>query len=447
MQTQTTKETQSKTVKPHYYQSRALQSKKRFIALIAGTGGGKTFLGPIWLYQELSKYPEDQFFVIAPVYKMLTRATVPMLIDMLRGTDAEGEYNQSKGLYLLPQGGRIWFGSADRPETLEAGQYRAAWLDEAGQMKYMVWVVMQARLGLHRGRALITTTPYSLNWLYTEFYKRWRDGDPDYEVIQFESISNPHYPKEEFERAKGALSPQLFDMRYKGQFRKMEGLVYPDFSQEHMDDGFEIPEEWKRQGGTDFGFNNPHVNLKGAVDADDVLYIYEEWYKPKVLLSDHAEEMKDIAYAADPSGKREIVELQDLGVKIDSAVSDVNLGIQKVNERIKTNRLKVFKACKNLIDEFEVYHWEESKDKPHKENDHCLDALRYLVMELERGKGEPGWVYHAGMAKEEAETKAEEDKQEKPAEKPDEVKKEKEDKQATEPKKEEESDDDSWVVT
>lgn len=378
-----TQRIEAKEITLHYYQTKALRSMARFIALIAGTGGGKTFFGPIWLYKEVSEYPTDQYFVIAPTYKMLMRATVPMLIELFRGTDAEGEFNQSKGLYLLPQGGLIWFGSADRPETLEAGQYRAAWLDEAGQMKYMVWVVIQARLGLKQGRALITTTPYAMNWLYKEFYKRWVDDDPNYDVIQYRSIDSPYYPKEEYERAKTALSEQLFDMRYKGQFRKMEGLVYPDFSQDHIIGDFDVPTKWTKQGAVDFGFNNPFVILKGALDRDDVLYIYSESYKSKTLLSEHAERMRDIDYVGDPSGKREIEELRNMEISINAADSEVALGIQKVNERIKTNRLKVFKSCKNLIDEFETYHYIEEKDKPEKKDDHCMDALRYLIMELD----------------------------------------------------------------
>jgi len=362
-----------KVVKPHYYQSQALRSTSRFIALIAGTGGGKTFTGPLWLYREIEQYPEDQYFVIAPTYKMLTRATVPTLMEVFRETDAQGTYSQNRGVYELPQGAKIWFGSADRPETLEAGQYRAVWLDEAGQMKYMVWVVVQARLGFLKGKALITTTPYSLNWLYKEFYQKWLSGDKDYDVIQFESINNPYYPQDEFARARKTLSSQLFDMRYRGQFRKMEGLVYPDFSNDHIIDPFKVPLEWRRQGGVDFGFNNPHVAIKGAVDDDDILYIYDEWYRSQMLLSVHAEKMMDMRYAGDPSGKREIEELLDLGVRVSSGDNDVNLGLQKVNERIKSHRIKVFKNCKNLIDEFETYHWEGEKDKPHKEDDHCMD--------------------------------------------------------------------------
>jgi len=347
----------------------------------------------------MEKYEQDQYIVVAPTYKMLTRATVPMLLSAFEGTQAEGEFLQSKGLYTTPQGNLIWFGSADRPETLEAGQYRAAWLDEAGQMKYMAWVAIQARLGMKEGRALLTTTPYGLNWLYHEFYLRWKKGDLNYDVINFNSIDNPYYPAREFERAARDLSESLFAMRYKGQFRKMEGLVYPDFDSNNIaEEEFEIPEDWLRLGGTDFGFNNPHANLKGALSPDDVLYIYDELYVSHTLLKDISKHMKDITYFGDPSGKREIEELRGMGIDIHSGDNDIQKGIEAVNARIRTNRLKVFKSkCPNLLDEIETYHYQTGTEKPYKENDHAVDALRQLVLALDKRRHKRGKVHFVGL--------------------------------------------------
>src|SRR6185436_6408940 len=62
---------------------------------------------------------------------------------------------------------RILFGYATDPDTLESATIKAAVLDEAGQRKFKLaaWQAIQRRLALTRGRALITTSLYTSNWL------------------------------------------------------------------------------------------------------------------------------------------------------------------------------------------------------------------------------------------------------------------------------------------
>lgn len=376
-----------KELRLHHHQSLAMESTSRFVLLLAGTGGGKTWFGGPWLANEISKYPGEQWFIVAPTYKMLMRATVPTFTECFNGTTLEGELKQSLGKYVLPDGGTIWLGSADRPETLEAGQYRGAWLDEAGQMKFQTWVVIQARLGQKQGRCLLTTTPYAVNWLYHEFYKRWMAGDCDYDVIQFRSADNPYYPLEEFERARKTLDSRLFEMRYEGQFRKMAGLIYPDFGASHIVDEFTPPTnhlgdlQGELVGGLDWGYNNPFVALDIHISDDGVWTVYREHYQSRLTLGEHSEYLdRDILYYADPSGKQEINELRALDHRIYPGNNDVAMGIQKVSELIKDGRLRVSKSCPHLIDEFETYHYNEESEKPVKEDDHCLDALRYAVL-------------------------------------------------------------------
>ena len=377
----------AKTIHLHPQQARAFSDPARFVAAIAGTGGGKTYLGPLWLSERIAEHPEGPFLVVSPTYKILSRATMPMLVATFRGTDFEGVWKETKGQYVLPTGGIIYTGSADRPESLEGGQYWAAWLDEGGQMTYWLWVVIQARLGQHQGRCLITTTPYATNWLKKEWYDRWRAGDADYAVIQWPSDANPAYPRAELLRAKATLAPAIFEMRYLGQFRQMEGLVYPEFVN-CIADNREVPEGWRRVGGIDWGFSAPTVVLTGAVDADDVLWIYHEWAKPGTVAAERTAQLKpQVAYYADPADKTAAEEVRRLGGLVREANNAVAEGIARVTARIRTGRLKVMRdACPVLIDEAEMYHYKEDdeSDKPVKEADHAMDALRYLIAGLDR---------------------------------------------------------------
>ena len=65
--------------------------------------------------------------------------------------------------------------------------------------------------------------------------------------------------------------------------------------------------------------------------------------------------------------------------------------INQVKERLKLNAegkpaLYVFANCKELIKEFRKYKWAKTagKDKPIKQNDHGLDAIRYEIAFLYR---------------------------------------------------------------
>lgn len=391
----------------HPGQSRAWKSDARFVFIVAGTGGGKTWFGPMWLYREIQRHPQDNYLVVAPTYGLLQRVTFPEAKRFL-DTFAPGEYKAMERAYYLPTGGKVFFGSADRPLTLEGVHVRATWLDEAGQMKREAWDVALRRVGFHKGRILATTTPYNLGWLKTEVYDRWKAGDSDYEVVQFPSIWNPAYPKEEFERAKETLPDWKFKMFYLGQFARPEGLVYQDFDPgRHVVEPFEIPASWRRIIGVDFGYNNPTAAVWLAVNPDGVVYAYREYYQRNKLPEESGADIKQLSkderidYAAcDPSDPAAIEKYRRLGILARAANNAVKEGIEAVITLFKSNRLFIFRGLVNLLDEIENYRWKEKqeqlKDEPVKEYDHALDALRYACMELGRRIRKPvpkprGW--------------------------------------------------------
>ena len=89
-----------------------------------------------------------------------------------------------------------------------------------------------------------------------------------------------------------------------------------------------------------------------------------------------------------------------MGIDIHSGDNDIQKGIEAVNARIRTNRLKVFKSkCPNLLDEIETYHYQTGTEKPYKENDHAVDALRQLVLALDKRRHKRGRVHFVGLEK------------------------------------------------
>ena len=393
-----------KVYKLHQGQSAVLRSTTRFTAAVAGTGGGKTAIGPLWLMRRIKALVDagvtEKFIgmVVAPTYKILSRATVPTLVEVFRGTEFEGRFLESKGQYILPAGlGILYLLSADSPNGLEGGQLNlGAWLDEAGQMSYQAWLALCRRTGKNEAPILITTTPYLANWLKTAFMDLAFKGDKDYTVVTWASIKNPAYPVSEYERARKTMRKSEFEMTYNGIISSPEGMVYPEFHTCIVDNIDE--KEGVRVGGIDFGWRAPFCALSGVLvveDGKDILYIYKERYVTHCGLAIHAMHLdKSTRWYADPSEPEMIEDLRKRGFKVQKAKNPIKAGISAVNARILSGRLKVSSTCVNLIMEAGLYQYPDSAkdkddqdkniidEKPLEGADHALDALRYICMSL-----------------------------------------------------------------
>jgi len=391
-------------------QAEIMQTKARFIAAIAGTGGGKTVTGPLWIAQEIERIGKTRNlshepivgFVVAPTFDILARATIPTLIQTFKGTKLEGIYKPSIRQYILPKElGRLWLLSADRPGGLEGGQIDFAWIDEGGQLKYESWVAIRGRLGVKMSRALITTTPYSRNWLYYNFLKMFKVGDKMYFVKQWHSITNPGYPLAEYEAAKREMSPQRFAMRYEAEFMKLSGLVYPD-----MDRCFrparDIPQipagVGERVGGIDFGWNDPFAAGSGILTPmdytiPDTLIITRERYKRQCSIEVHAKNLvKGTRYYADPSEPEQIRKLRLAGIDVKpNKIRSIQAGIDLVNARIYSDRLIISDECIAAKAESTEYQYPQEEDQTSGEEpipgfEHAMDYIRYCVCGIDRHK-------------------------------------------------------------
>jgi len=390
------------------------------------------------------------YLLAAPSYKLLDQAAVPYLQDAL-GTKlglgqvvggAAGRFTVSpEGEWRLWQARqdrktRIIFGHADEPDSLEAAQYKAAVLDESGQKKFkqQSWEAVQRRLAIDKGRCLFPTTPYSLNWLKTEVYDRAirnRTGagtaaDADYECVSFESIMNPAFPLDEWERAKATLPDWKFDLFYRGIFTRPAGSVYDCWDVDTMTDpaNFRPPKQWKRYCGIDFGAPNlvalfiAEEPITGAAKAEHTdesegkslpknrLHVYAE-YAPSEARSirQHVQAMKELRRRVEgddpPSLSATIggsqsenqwrLDFNAEGWNIHPPDQfDVECGISRVYARIKTKRLRVSKSCPRLLHDLAEYSRpvnesglvEEGLED--KSAYHAADAARYPISWIDR---------------------------------------------------------------
>ena len=90
------------------------------------------------------------------------------------------------------------------------------------------------------------------------------------------------------------------------------------------------------------------------------------------------------AIIVDPSAASFIAELRKRGYKVLKANNDVLDGIRLVGMLLNLGMLVFSSSCVETIKEFTSYIWDEKamergEDKPVKQHDHSMDAVRYFV--------------------------------------------------------------------
>jgi len=407
MKPRTTSPATGKIFVPYRFQKRALRSRARYTVLLGGTGSGKTHLIPVWHAIHIAKDvkagvgADAKYLAIGPTADMVRDMIVPVFIKQYADTVYEGEYARQAATYRLPTGGQIFFRSADEPLRIEGHHVRTCSVDEPSQMKATIWPVIQARTALYKAPTLLTGYPTNMGWYYHEVYRRWVAGDTDFDVIQFSSLDNPNYPRDEFEKARKRMPDWLFEMRYLGKFRKPFGLVYPTFGEQCFVEPFVVPEGWPT-----YDVVDPGVFFGALLAAwhDGVYYLYAERYTEEIQpASIHVAAIRALhegivqACLYDPARAQDAAELEVCGLGPMVPASNAVLpGIATLTGFINDGRLKVMRGrCPNFVDQMERYSFPTdamtgnvSRENPIKKDDHLPDCARYLVQTLEGARDE-----------------------------------------------------------
>lgn len=217
-------------------------------------------------------------------------------------------------------------------------------------------------------------------------------------VVQAGWDDVPHLSEQDKSDMLKSLPPHQRDARSKGVPSLGAGAIYPIPEEEVTCEPFQIPRYFAKAYGMDVGWKKTAA-IWGAWDRDsDIIYCYSEHYRGYAEPSVHASAVKargvwvpgniDYAGANQSDGQRimELYENEDLNLY--RAEKAVEAGLLEVYERFSTGRLKLFSPLKNTLGEYRIYR-RNDKGKVVKENDHLMDALRYLVMGISNATTPP----------------------------------------------------------
>ena len=437
----------------HPGQTDAWSKPQDVILVLAGIQSGKTVFGPRWLRREIQRTaceiksdadPPNDYLIAGPTLSLLRRKAIPEFLRVFPSAPEWGHFDKANSIYTFSAEGSkkllgyvtpitIYFGYAENPDSLAAMTTKAVWIDEGGQRQFKrdSYEEIRNRTTTTGARILITTTAYvQAGWLREE-HDRAEAHDPHVGLTRFKTSDLGDFLKlagdnrgqlilDAVARDKKRLPAWLFSMRREGRFEKAPGAVYDcfegEFGQEkrHTVPRFEIPSNWKRYWGLDFGPVHTCCVMAAEDPETKKLYVYgcyfpQERGDGRRTYTQHAKSMRSLSLmftkdkklvepeavyggAKNEDNHRVQYQREGIGVRPPRFENDVARQIEATYGALKGDDVVFFNDLRGLIAEFLTYSYDVDEDQNvddakivSKAAYHRLDAVRYLVASIRPG--------------------------------------------------------------
>ena len=208
------------------------------------------------------------------------------------------------------------------------------------------------------------------------------------------------------ERYRSMYSGVFFKRYILGLWCMAEGMIYDMFdAARHVVKNPENLVNANYYVSCDYGTQNATVFLLWCKDTEGKWICIREYYysgreeasqKTDTEYADDLKEwlggIKPVKIIVDPAAASFIAELKKRGYSVKKAKNDVLDGIRYVASLLNQDQIAIEEGCINTRKEFASYVWDEKasergEDKPVKQFDHCMDALRYFCYTIIRKPG------------------------------------------------------------
>lgn len=356
---------------------------------LGGRFSGKTHAGAI--KAALRCLEPGLGLVAAPNFPMLEHAAKRKFLERLDALGLRFVEHKSLGTLTIPAtGAEVVFATLETESRIRGPGFDWAWTDEIEYIaRRSTWLALKGavREG-NRPQLFGTTTPKGRRLVWEEFV---RDASPDYTLHTATTYDNPFIDAERFVRSL-RYTGQFYAQEIEAEFVAFEGLVYPGFHRERHVQRVDCA-GWATVLGVDVGTRNPTC-VATFRHAGERLHHERELYRTGMSSAEivnatvaEYEASNASLVIVDPSAAGLILDLQRAGLRVRKANNDVIVGIQRVTAILDT--FTCDPSCINAIAEWESYRYPErqtERDVPVKENDHFLDTLRYVCLELYKSR-------------------------------------------------------------
>ena len=227
------------------------------------------------------------------------------------------------------------------------------------------------------------------HWFYKEWVQKAKERNALH--LHFQMEDNPGLSAKTIADYKSRFSGVFYERYILGRWVMAEGLIYPMYAntvetKDRMYDKFYIS--------MDYGILNPTAMILWG-RCNGTWYAVKEYYhsgretQEQKTDAQYYEELERLAgdlpimrVIIDPSAASFITLVeQKHRFKVWEADNAVIEGIQHTAQCLSDKNILFNDCCKRTIEEFCLYRWDEKavEDKPIKEYDHSMDAVRYFV--------------------------------------------------------------------
>ena len=285
--------------------------KKKYYMFYGGSRSGKTYFVCYFIRHRARFYPGSKHLVARYSFANAKKTIwIQTLYPLLREDERRGlcKINQVEGITKYKNGSIILLGGLEpsRIDSVLAAEYGTIFITEANENKYLDVEQLFSRLNdtsthvIEKNQIplkfIIDLNPTVVNHWTNVLFRIGVDpitGNPkgnlnEYANLHFRPEDNKENLSPGYIQSLKSLSPGLRKRFYEGEFGSYEGLVYAIDETVHIVDDFDIPGDWQRARGVDFGYTHPFVCLFGTYSkSDDCLYVYAEHYQAKMTVKKH----------------------------------------------------------------------------------------------------------------------------------------------------------------
>jgi len=378
---------QERDVELYAIQEDFVFDERRYVAFVGGRNSGKTYAGS-WKAALAAQERGGLGIIAAPDFPMLEFGAKRAFLERLRDLNVPHTLNGQKGVVSIPRwNAEVRFATLETESRVRGPNYSFCWADE---VEYVgdrnIWLALKGAVrDGDNPQLFVTTTPKGRRLVWDEWVEH---ATPQHALYKATTRDNPYIDAEDYIAGLG-YAGRFLQQEIEAEFVGFDGLVYPEWDRSRL--RAVDCTGWRTVLAVDVGTRNPTAILTLRVDAGDHIHVERMVYRRNMSASDivaavaaEADATMPEAIFIDPSAAGYVMDLERAGYPVVKADNDRKRGIALVTTAL-ADGLTADPSCTDLAEEFESYHYPDSKregDDPVKEHDHALDALRYACVGL-----------------------------------------------------------------